>query len=256
MSDILSNTSPDAISRLHSGQLLLSFNLLSEHRSGLQRRHHTSLNPCRPRVSVPCSFDRQGGFLVRPCGLRLVAVSLLLLCPLLTSPIGSGSMTLPSAITDGPWEISQGKTQNVPCIDAGLIQHTPCGWRTLPSRARSSRVVPHLVSGSCSSPRTCGLGFLQTPPRGGRPCPFPSLRLRDHLARGRSPRSFCAVPGTHARGEPRQQPERGTSGGCWRRLQCVVRGESGERPPLWRCLGTSLSAATGGATPCVQRLSA
>src|SRR5712691_2808339 len=26
----------------------------------------------------------------------------------------------------------------------------------------------------------------------------------------------------NARGEPRQQPERGTSGGCWRRLQCVV----------------------------------
>ena len=140
MSDILSNTSPDAISRLHSGQRLLSFNLLSEHRSGLQRWHHTSLNPCRPRVSVPCSFDRQGGFLVRPCGLRLVAVSLLLLCPLLTSPIGSGSMTLPSAIPDGPWEISQGQTQNVPCIDAGFIKHTPCGWRTSQSRARSSRV--------------------------------------------------------------------------------------------------------------------
>ena len=27
----------------------------------------------------------------------------------------------------------------------------------------------------------------------------------------------------NARGEPRQQPERGTSGGCWRRLQCDVR---------------------------------
>jgi hypothetical protein len=26
--------------------------------------------------------------------------------------------------------------------------------------------VPHLVSGSCSSPRIFGLGFLQTPPRG------------------------------------------------------------------------------------------
>jgi hypothetical protein len=27
--------------------------------------------------------------------------------------------------------------------------------------------VPHLVSGSCSSPRIFGLGFLQTLPRGG-----------------------------------------------------------------------------------------
>ncbi|MBP1602809.1 MAG: hypothetical protein H6Q06_2960, partial [Acidobacteria bacterium] len=26
--------------------------------------------------------------------------------------------------------------------------------------------VPHLISGSCSSPRAFGLGFLQTPPRG------------------------------------------------------------------------------------------
>ena len=25
--------------------------------------------------------------------------------------------------------------------------------------------VPHLLSGSCASPRTCGLGFLQTSPR-------------------------------------------------------------------------------------------
>jgi hypothetical protein len=27
--------------------------------------------------------------------------------------------------------------------------------------------VPHLLSGSCASPRTCGLGFLQTSPRDG-----------------------------------------------------------------------------------------
>jgi hypothetical protein len=63
--------------------------------------------------------------------------------------------------------------------------------------------VPHLISGSCSSPRAFGLGFLQTPPHGGRPCPAPSLRLRDHLARGLAPRSFCAMPGTHAPGERR-----------------------------------------------------
>src|SRR5262245_44595709 len=58
--------------------------------------------------------------------------------------------------------------------------------------------VPHLVSGSCSSPRACGLGFLQTPPRSGCPCPSPRLRLREYLARGLTPRSFCALPGTHA----------------------------------------------------------
>jgi len=31
----------------------------------------------------------------------------------------------------------------------------------------------------------------------------------------------------NARGEPRQEPERGTSGGCWCRLQGVVRGRMG-----------------------------
>ena len=37
-------------------------------------------------------------------------------------------------------QISQGTTQHVPRVDAGLIQPTPCGWRTSRSRARSSRV--------------------------------------------------------------------------------------------------------------------
>ena len=30
------------------------------------------------------------------------------------------------------------------------------------------------------------------------------------------------VLASNARGEPRQQPQRGTSESCWRRLQCVV----------------------------------
>src|SRR5215475_9932611 len=69
--------------------------------------------------------------------------------------------------------------------------------------------VPHLVSGSCSSPRAFGLGFLQTPPRGGCPCPSPRLRLREYLARGLTPRSFCAIPGTHDHAQqrrPRREP--------------------------------------------------
>ena len=37
-------------------------------------------------------------------------------------------------------QISQGKPQNVPRVDAGFIKHSPCGWRTSQSRARSSRV--------------------------------------------------------------------------------------------------------------------
>jgi hypothetical protein len=51
--------------------------------------------------------------------------------------------TDPSALSPAYWDgrqISQGKTQNVPCVDAGFMKHTPCGWRTSRSRARSSRV--------------------------------------------------------------------------------------------------------------------
>jgi hypothetical protein len=48
-----------------------------------------------------------------------------------------------SPLSPAYWDnrpISQGKTQNVPRIGAGFIKHTPCGWRTSRSRARSSRV--------------------------------------------------------------------------------------------------------------------
>src|SRR5262249_53311833 len=120
----------------------------------------------RPRVSVPCSFDRQGGFLVRPCGLPRVSVSLLLLCLLLTSPMGSGSIALPSAIADGPWETSRGKTQSLRCVGAGFIKHTPARMEDFAITCPLVPGVPHLLSGSCSSPRIFGLGFLQTPPRG------------------------------------------------------------------------------------------
>jgi hypothetical protein len=36
------------------------------------------------------------------------------------------------------------------------------------------------------------------------------------------------MSGPNAGGEPRQQPQRGTSEGCWRRLQCLVRCGPGE----------------------------
>jgi hypothetical protein len=86
--------------------------------------------------------------------------------------------------------------------------HPTCGWRT----SRSSRVaglvpgVPHLISGSCSSPRAFGLGFLQTPASRRRPCPSPSLRPRLHLARGLAPRSLCAMPDTLDRAKARGLP--------------------------------------------------
>ena len=64
-----------------------------------------------------------------------------LLCPLLTSAGRSARISPPSVLVllDNQ-QISQGTTQNVPRVDAGFIKHTPCGWRTSRSRARSSRV--------------------------------------------------------------------------------------------------------------------
>jgi hypothetical protein len=176
----------------------MSTPMVPSYRSGLQRQHNTSLSPVRPRVSVPCSFDPQGGFLVRPCGLRLLSVSLLLLCPLLTSPMGSGSITLPSAISDGPWKTSRGQTQNFLRVGAGCIQHAPIANGGLRGHVptRPARTTPPLQF-LCVAPRVW-MGLPSDPASRRRPSPAPRRRLREHLARGLSPRSFCAMPGTHA----------------------------------------------------------
>jgi hypothetical protein len=63
-------------------------------------------------------------------------------------------------------QISQGKAQNVWRVDAGFIKHTPMRMEDFAVTCPLVPGVPHLVSGSCSSPRAFGLGFLQTPPRG------------------------------------------------------------------------------------------
>src|SRR5919201_953476 len=113
--------------------------------------------------------------------------------------------------------------------------------------------APPLVSGSCSSPRAFGLGFLQTPPHGGCPCPFPSLRLREYLARGLAPRPFCTMPGTHAPGERRPTgtaPRRRTEPALWavRSSGLIMREASPAASPRGLlALGTPLTPASGGA---------
>ena len=117
-----------------------------------------------------CSFpstpsgDRSGLRRCETIRISIPARCLRLLCPLLTSPTRSGSITLPSAIA-GTWEISRGKTQNFPCVDAGFIKHAPAWREGFAVTCQLAPGVPHLVSGFCSSPRIFGLGFLQTPPR-------------------------------------------------------------------------------------------
>ncbi len=101
-------------------------------------------------------------------------------------------------------QISRGKTQNVPRVDAEFIKHTPTGkMEDFAVTCQLVPGVPHLRFGSCTSPRAFGSGFLQTPPHGDSPCPSPSLRLLLYLASGLSPDKFCAMPGTHVHSDPR-----------------------------------------------------
>ena len=67
------------------------------------------------------------------------------------------------ATSQGTEEISRGKTQNVPRVSAGFIKHTPLRMEDFAVTCQLVPGVPHLVSGSYSSPRAFGLGFLQTP---------------------------------------------------------------------------------------------
>ena len=46
------------------------------------------------------------------------------------------------------------------------LAHTPLRMEDFPVTCPLVPGLPHLLSGSCSSPRALGLGFLQTPPRG------------------------------------------------------------------------------------------
>ena len=109
------------------------------------------------------------------------------------------------ATSRGTGEISRGKTQNLPCVDAGFIKHTPIAEGGLHSH------VP--ARPECTTPRIRFLfiapqfwiGLPPDPASRRRPCPSPCLRLRLYLARGLTPRKLCAMPGTHALNQRRGQ---------------------------------------------------
>jgi hypothetical protein len=68
------------------------------------------------------------------------------------------------ATSQGTKEISRGKTQNLPRVNAGFIKHAPWRMEGFVVPCPLAPGVSHLLSDSCSSPRAFGLGFLQTPP--------------------------------------------------------------------------------------------
>ncbi len=146
--------SPNAIPRFLGKRLLLSFNPLSGHRSGL---HWSAL----PLVHIRgCVFQH--------CSASLALPAFQLLCLLLTSPRYSASVArCPASILRSTGEISRGKTRYLHCIDAGFTKCTQLPQ--MEDFAVTCPLVPsasRLLSGFCSSSRSFGLGFLQTPPRG------------------------------------------------------------------------------------------
>lgn len=63
-------------------------------------------------------------------------------------------------------EISQGKTPDFHCVDAGFIKRRQLQMEGLVVTCPLAPPASHLISSSCSSPRNCALGFLRTFPRG------------------------------------------------------------------------------------------
>ena len=107
-----------------------------------------------PFLSSWCpAFRRWGASVASPASGRL--------CPLLTSPGRSKPVTRLPVLADNR-KISQSKTQNVSLTATGFIKHTPLRMEDFAVTCPLVSSVPHLVSGSCSSPRAFGLDFLRT----------------------------------------------------------------------------------------------
>jgi len=102
----------------------------------------------------------------RPWGASLALPASNLLYPLLTSADRSGRV--PPASVRG-----YGQPADLPGEDTERLARRRRIYKGHPLRMEDFAVtcplvpgVPHLLSGSCASPRAYGLGFLQTPPRG------------------------------------------------------------------------------------------
>jgi hypothetical protein len=102
----------------------------------------------------------------RPWGASLASPAAGLLCPLLTSARWSGGIAPPSVLHEDTPQISRGKLSYLLCIGARFIKHSPLWMEGFAVACQLAPTVPHLVSGSCPSPRTFVPRFLQTPPHG------------------------------------------------------------------------------------------
>jgi hypothetical protein len=93
--------------------------------------------------------------------------------PLPSADSSPGISANSSALSPFPWhatslgteEASRGKLSYRRCIGAGCIQYTPLWMEDLVVACPLVPSVPHLLSGSCPSPRIFVPRCLQTPPR-------------------------------------------------------------------------------------------
>jgi len=128
-----------------------------------------------------------------PFFLRAFSASLRLLCPRLTPRPPSHHLSRAVA-TRAAAEVSPGNAHTPPRSSAPHLHHD------LPDKLRTSTIFAVsspsqcLVCGSCSSRWRFACGFLQTPPRGGRPC-RPASTSPCRACRGLEPPSVCALPG-------------------------------------------------------------
>ena len=102
----------------------------------------------------------------RPWGASRASPAPGLRCRLLTSAVRSGQMAPPSVLHQDTRQISRGQRSDRPCLDARLIKHSPWWMEDFTVACPLVPTVPHLVSGSCPSPRTFVPRCLQTPPHG------------------------------------------------------------------------------------------
>jgi len=143
-----------------------------------QRRLHPSHQACAPwtrrmrcRRSLASNFSSLSTPFGEPFGPsasqpRSPTMPSADLCLAVSANCSALSQFLSHARSQGTRQISQGKTQNVPRVDAEFIKHAPKeGWRTSRSRARSSR--------------TC---HTSDPVRVPRPAPLDWASFRPHLA--------------------------------------------------------------------------
>ena len=102
----------------------------------------------------------------RPWGASRASPAPGLRCPLLTSAKRSGGIAPPSVLHEDTPQISRGKPSYRLGIRARCIKHRHVWMEDFAVAGPLVPTVPHLVSGSCPSPRTFAPRGLQTPPRG------------------------------------------------------------------------------------------